>query len=185
MTAEQALPRKNNDIEVLRAFAILYTVILHLRVLLPAKSPPLALLDQLDLSVGVDLFLVISGFVITGSVMDSARHPVLARRPLMFAFWIKRVFRLLPAAWTWVVIACLVQLLIMAVTDLPYSLGDVLLSAAAAMGNMPRCRVEEPNATVAASSTSVAIRVRVEARMKISTASTSGNDAPSWMAQAI
>ena len=136
MTREQALPRKNNDIEILRAFAILYTIILHFRVLLPAGSPPVRLLDHLDLSVGVDLFLVISGFVITGSVMDSASRAGTTRRPLMFAFWIKRIFRLLPAAWTWVIIACLAQLAIIATTDSHYPLRDVFISTAAALGNV-------------------------------------------------
>ena len=79
MTREQALPRKNNDIEILRAFAILYAIVLHFRVLLPAGSPPVRLLDHLDLSVGVDLFLVISGFVLTGSLIDSARSTGAAR----------------------------------------------------------------------------------------------------------
>ena len=119
---DQALPRKNNDIEILRAFAILYTVVLHLSVLLPANSPPLLFLDHMDLGVGVDLFLVISGFVITGSVMDSASRAGTTRRPLMLAFWIKRIFRLLPAAWTWVVIACLAQLTIFSTTDIHYEL---------------------------------------------------------------
>ena len=66
-------PRKNSDIEVLRAFAILFTMFLHFRTLLPPGSPILAPLAFLNLSVGVDLFLVISGYVITGSLMES-RH---------------------------------------------------------------------------------------------------------------
>jgi len=130
-----ALPGKNDDIEVLRAFAILYTIILHLKVLLPADSALLAPLRLFDLSVGVDLFLVISGFVITGSVLESARRSTAGRRPLMFSFWIKRIFRLLPAAWTWVAIACLAQLAIMATTDIAYDTGDIVISTAAAMGN--------------------------------------------------
>jgi peptidoglycan/LPS O-acetylase OafA/YrhL len=133
---EQALSRKNNDIEILRAFAILYTVVLHFRVLLPAESPSVRLLEYLDLSVGVDLFLVISGFVITGSVMDSASRAGASRRALMFGFWIKRIYRLLPAAWTWVAIACLAQLAIIATTDIGYQLRDVFTSAAAALANV-------------------------------------------------
>ena len=136
MTAKVQSFRKNNDIEVLRAFAILYTILLHLRVLLPADSAYLIPLRYLDLSVGVDLFLVISGFVITGSLIDSTRHTTAIRRPLMFSFWIKRIFRLLPAAWTWVIIACVIQLLIIGVTDIQYSLRDISLSTAAALGNV-------------------------------------------------
>jgi peptidoglycan/LPS O-acetylase OafA/YrhL len=136
VTREQALPRKNNDIEILRAFAILYTVILHCRVLLPTNSAPVLLMNHVDLSIGVDLFLVISGFVITGSVMDSASRAGTTRRPLMFGFWIKRIFRLLPAAWTWVAIACCAQLAIIATTDIHYPLRDVFMSTAAALGNV-------------------------------------------------
>ena len=136
MTSEAVPSRKNNDIEVLRAFAILYTIVLHLRVLLPADSAALIPLTYLDLSVGVDLFLVISGFVITRSLIESTRRTAASRRPLMFSFWIKRIFRLLPAAWTWVIIACAIQLLIVGITDIPYSLRDISLSTAAAMGNV-------------------------------------------------
>lgn len=136
MTSEAGPSRKNNDIEVLRAFAILYTIVLHLRVLLPADSAFLIPLTYLDLSVGVDLFLVISGFVITSSLIESTRRTAASRRPLMFSFWIKRIFRLLPAAWTWVIVACAIQLLIVGITDIPYSLRDISLSTAAAMGNV-------------------------------------------------
>jgi peptidoglycan/LPS O-acetylase OafA/YrhL len=135
VTPEAAPSRKNNDIEILRAFAILYTVVLHLRVLLPADSSWLIPLKYLDLSVGVDLFLVISGFVITGSILESTRRGYTTRRPLMFSFWIKRIFRLLPAAWTWVAIACALQLLIVSITAIDYPLQDILMSTAAALGN--------------------------------------------------
>lgn len=50
--------------------------------------------SHLSLGAGVDLFLVISGFVITRSLADSSIQ----------AFWIRRVFRIIPAAWLWLVI---------------------------------------------------------------------------------
>ena len=53
--------------------------------LLDADSALLVPLGYLDLSVGVDLFLVISGFVITGSILESTRGAVTSRRPLMFS----------------------------------------------------------------------------------------------------
>ncbi|MBP6700663.1 MAG: acyltransferase [Halioglobus sp.] len=129
-------PGKNNDIEILRAFAILYTIILHFRVLLGSDSILLTPHNFLDLSVGVDLFLVISGFVITGSIIESTGDSAATRRALMFSFWIKRIFRLLPAAWTWVAIACAAQFFVLAVTDIPYQPRDILLSVAAALGNL-------------------------------------------------
>ncbi len=136
MSPEPASPGKNSDIEILRAFAILYTIILHFRVLLDADSILLMPHNYLDLSVGVDLFLVISGFVITGSIIESTADRAATRRSLMFSFWIKRIFRLLPAAWTWVAIACAAQFLVLVVTDIPYRPRDILISVAAALGNL-------------------------------------------------
>jgi len=105
-------------------------------VLLPADSSWLIPLNYLDLSVGVDLFLVISGFVITGSILESTRRSAAPRKALMFSFWIKRIFRLLPAAWTWVIIACALQLLIVNITNIYYPLTDILRSTAAALINV-------------------------------------------------
>lgn len=136
MNPQEQSSHKNQDIEVLRAFAIIYTLIVHLRVLLPPGNALLTPLAHIDLSVGVDLFLVISGFVITGSLLESSRDGRVARRTLMYSFWIKRIFRLLPAAWTWLAIACIAQLLIIRATTIPYHLDDVLVSAAAALGNV-------------------------------------------------
>ena len=136
MTPGAPPSRKNADIEILRAFAILYTLVLHLRVLLPPDSALLVPLTYLDLSIGVDLFLVISGFVITGSLLESSERSSAGRRPLMFSFWIKRIFRLLPAAWTWVAIACVAQLLLITTTDIPYQLEDIFLTTAAALANV-------------------------------------------------
>lgn len=136
MSAAPPTGQKNSDIEILRAFAIIYTIIVHFKVLLPADSILLTPMRYLDLSVGVDLFLVISGYVITGSILESTRLQPVGRRRLMLSFWVKRVFRLLPAAWTWVAIACCTQLVIIVVTDIAYSPADVFIHAAAAMGNI-------------------------------------------------
>lgn len=136
MIPGKAIAHKNNDIEVLRAFAILFTLLLHFKLLLPADSVVLTPLAWFELSVGVDLFLVISGYVITGSILESSRQSSAGRRALMFSFWIKRIFRLLPAAWTWVVIACIAQLLILTYTSVQYDLHILLRTAAAAMANM-------------------------------------------------
>lgn len=143
---------KNTDIEVLRAFAILYTVILHFNALLPVNSILLSPLRYLDLSVGVDLFLVISGFVITRSLLESTQDQAATRRALMLSFWVKRIFRLLPAAWTWVLLACLAQLTILGITDAPYELNRILAGTAAALGNfmnfwVPHCLANDGGQT--------------------------------------
>jgi peptidoglycan/LPS O-acetylase OafA/YrhL len=129
-------PGKNLEIEVLRGFAILFTLLVHLKVLLHGESGIQELLAPLDLSVGVDLFLVISGFVITGSVVESARGYRGAVRSLMLAFWIKRIFRLLPAAWSWIIIAVLAQMGLMAFTSLHYEPAAIARESAAALFNV-------------------------------------------------
>ena len=119
---------------------------LHFRVLLPKGSPLTAPLAFLDLSVGVDLFLVISGYVIAGSVMESQAGGA-PRRALMFAFWVKRIFRLLPAAWTWILLAAVLQLTVANVTGIDYALRDIVIRSAAAAFNfmnfyVPLCIAE-------------------------------------------
>ncbi len=61
-----------------------------------------------DGNVGVDLFFVISGYVITLSVSRSFFN-TRSKKNALFAFWIKRAFRLLPAAFFWVFVVFLYQ----------------------------------------------------------------------------
>jgi peptidoglycan/LPS O-acetylase OafA/YrhL len=134
-----AIPRpyhRNNEIEVLRAFAILFTVVLHLKLLLPAGSLLKGWLGPLDLSIGVDLFLVISGYVITGSIVNAKEHYCGPTSALIFAFWIKRIYRLWPSAWTWIVIAMISQLCLSLFTDLGFAPVDIALQAATALLNL-------------------------------------------------
>jgi peptidoglycan/LPS O-acetylase OafA/YrhL len=98
-----ATPRAINlEIEYLRAVAILLVVLLH-------ASPFLnvGLLQYVGAHTGVDLFFCISGFVISRSFQsffDQHRHDgkwwAAAR-----AFWVRRIFRLVPSAWLWLLIA--------------------------------------------------------------------------------
>jgi peptidoglycan/LPS O-acetylase OafA/YrhL len=135
VSATAFAPRKNADIEVLRAFAILFTLFLHFRALLPQGSPLVTPLAWLNLSVGVDLFLVISGYVITGSLMESGRDPTTPARALILSFWIKRIFRLLPAAWTWILAAAVLQLTVSSLTESDLALRDIAVRSAAAAFN--------------------------------------------------
>lgn len=99
--------RKNIDIEVLRAIAIVFTLVVHFTFLIPYSSVSLQwVFRYFDLSIGVDLFFVISGFVITQSLIFATRNPSSAGG-LIRAFWIKRVFRLLPAAQLWLLVAAI------------------------------------------------------------------------------
>lgn len=91
------------DIEVLRGLAVSWVVVWHTRGELFVELPGAleAFYRYFGGGSGVDLFFVISGFVITRSlapILEACsgwrewwRHAV--------AFWIRRAFRLLPSAW--------------------------------------------------------------------------------------
>jgi peptidoglycan/LPS O-acetylase OafA/YrhL len=62
---------------------------------------------------GVDLFFSISGFVIARSLLPQLRAASAQRRVgrTLGAFWLRRAFRLLPAAWVWIAIPLVLTLL--------------------------------------------------------------------------
>lgn len=100
------------EIELLRAVAIAIVVLHHAGALL-ARPLALGLLVQSGgLASGVDLFFVISGFVIARGLVPEllgARADHRAGRVLA-AFWLRRAFRLWPAAWLWLLIPLLLSL---------------------------------------------------------------------------
>lgn len=99
---------KNKDIEVLRAVAVVYTLIVHLNTLLLFPLVPLQWVQQhFELSIGVDLFFVISGFVITRSLLALEQGETAPVSRQLLAFWTRRFFRLLPAAVLWLGITAL------------------------------------------------------------------------------
>jgi len=93
---------KNADIEVLRAVAILFTLVCHLNHLFPGRDARSDVLARFDLWGGVDLFFCISGFVIASSILHQPRAAAFAE--LAVPFWIRRIFRIWPAAMLWLVI---------------------------------------------------------------------------------
>lgn len=100
---------RNDEIEYLRAVAILLTLVQHLPILLPWPNPPgwiTFIYDHAAFWGGVDLFFVISGFVVTQSLLRAkdGGFPGSATIGWVDAkrFWIRRAFRLLPLAWLWV-----------------------------------------------------------------------------------
>lgn len=110
---------KNTDIEVLRAVAISFTLCSHLLLGLLPKIGELGkkLQSLFQFWTGVDLFFGISGFIITSSLLkimreDGSTGGTTARDGMTFLrvavpFWIRRVFRLLPSAWLWIIITLL------------------------------------------------------------------------------
>ncbi|MDU4250143.1 acyltransferase [Pseudomonas sp.] len=96
------------DIEILRGFAVLSVVLHHAHGNLFTWSTPA--LERLAAyfggGFGVDLFFVISGYVISRDLvprLQGCESSQMACR-ITLAFWIRRAWRLLPSAWTWLAI---------------------------------------------------------------------------------
>ena len=106
-----AIRNKIRDIELLRGIAVLAVIIHHLRdnlfTWVEAPLEPTGL--SLQLWWGVDLFFVISGYVITRSVYPALQSASDTRGywRTSLQFWIRRAWRLLPTAWLWLGIAVL------------------------------------------------------------------------------
>lgn len=91
--------RQIDDIERLRAVAIVLTLVAHLPFAVPWSQDVTRFLTRFWLGTGVDLFFVISGYVITRSMRETRRrHPERSIRAFLFDFWIRRAFRLLPTS---------------------------------------------------------------------------------------
>ncbi len=92
------------DIECLRAFAIIYTLIAHFRMLYSVEPKWIQEMDKrLMFHGGVDLFFVISGFVISKNLIPTARSIDALSDKVRFIsqFWVRRVYRLWPSSWLW------------------------------------------------------------------------------------
>jgi peptidoglycan/LPS O-acetylase OafA/YrhL len=97
-----------DDIEILRAFAVAFVVVHHVNgnLFVPAGQFMPRFYGFFDGGVGVDLFFAISGFVIARSLLPALRTATTPRAAAsaMLQFWLRRAFRLLPAAWCWLVL---------------------------------------------------------------------------------
>ncbi|MDR6373862.1 peptidoglycan/LPS O-acetylase OafA/YrhL [Paraburkholderia caledonica] len=107
--------KRNDDIEILRGVAVLFVLGDHLLGFWNIEGVQSALSDYLSLWGGVDLFFAISGFVITRSLLRSMAdlHSLQDRVRALVSFWIKRVWRLWPAAWFWLVLPFVVAFVAM------------------------------------------------------------------------
>lgn len=105
--------RRIDDIEVLRAVAVLMVLFQHLPNLFPWTMP---LLQHIKIYFGfwsgVDIFFVISGFVIARSLLptlDAYGDRATYYRATV-SFWIRRFWRLAPSAWFWLFLSMLLAL---------------------------------------------------------------------------
>ncbi|RFB80034.1 acyltransferase family protein [Methylovirgula sp. 4M-Z18] len=98
-----ASSKVNKDIETLRAIAILFVLFHHFGFLVVGSRAYGAYWKHFGLWSGVDLFFCISGYIIAKSYYEQfAGTDNLAVTTAKF--WIKRIFRLWPSAWLWLVI---------------------------------------------------------------------------------
>lgn len=107
--------RKRPDIQALRALAVCLVVAFHIR---PAWVP--------GGFVGVDIFFVISGFLITGSLTSEALR---SGRIQLRAFWARRVRRLMPAATVVLAVALIGMTALLPLSTWPTVIQQVAASA--------------------------------------------------------
>ena len=94
-----------DDIEILRAFAVLLVIIEHMHLNLFSWGTPWLKVFYQHFSgwSGVDLFFVISGYVIAKNLVPRLQASGSGReyRLNTFVFWVRRFWRLIPSAWFW------------------------------------------------------------------------------------
>ena len=109
------MSKRIDDIEILRAFAVLFVVMHHaLGNLFTWSTPGLArLAAYFGGGFGVDLFFAISGFVIARELvprLQASSSADISMR-ITVAFWIRRAWRILPSAWIWLTLVLLASVL--------------------------------------------------------------------------
>lgn len=95
---------KNHDIEVLRTIAIVFVFLAHIPNILPPDSFYWKIFNISRFGSGVDLFFCVSGFIVTKSLIQKNLHLLSVTDFIKEAksFYIKRAWRLLPAAFFWI-----------------------------------------------------------------------------------
>lgn len=111
----------NQEIQALRAIAIIFVFISHLHGLFFWNEDYWNSVGK-GLWIGVDLFFCISGFVIGKSLIPRLKKSdgILFWREAI-AFWIRRLYRITPSAWLWLII--------------PFMIGPFLITVKAATLN--------------------------------------------------
>jgi peptidoglycan/LPS O-acetylase OafA/YrhL len=105
---------KNREIEYLRAIAVGMTLLCHVPMLLPFYHDALlSVFSKYMPWTGVDLFFCISGYVVSKAYLDyfdqhrQQGHFGIAAQ----SFWLRRLYRLLPTAWLWILVPLTLSIL--------------------------------------------------------------------------
>lgn len=101
--------RKNQDIQILRGIAVTLVFFEHISGKIPTPAAFGFLREHVIFWIGVELFLAISGYVMTTSIIRSLASSNNRRMtgPDFQLFWRRRLLRLMPASLVWIVIAIL------------------------------------------------------------------------------
>lgn len=100
----------NHNIQALRALAILLVIIQHLH-RLPVPEWLMSTYSSASYWGGVDIFLAISGFLMCKSLENEIRQHGRTNKAFYY-FFMKRVFRLIPALLAWAIICIFIAYLI-------------------------------------------------------------------------
>src|SRR5579859_7610364 len=103
--------RRLSDIDALRGIAVGVVVLAHIPGSLLSPAPSWTFPFSSAFAVGVDIFFAISGFVIGRSLLPEMRRGVTSGALWLTirGFWLRRAKRLLPAAYIWVAIPCVLS----------------------------------------------------------------------------
>tara|TARA_R110001599_G_scaffold145321_1_gene327607 strand:- start:58470 stop:59627 length:1158 start_codon:yes stop_codon:yes gene_type:complete len=100
--------KRIDDIEILRAFAVILVVVEHMHFNLFAWNTPVLknFYSYFGGWTGVDLFFAISGYVIAKDLVPRLRGAATRQHYVnaSLIFWTRRIWRLLPSAWLWLAV---------------------------------------------------------------------------------
>lgn len=104
--------KKNNDIECLRGISITLVLIEHIKANFHAHALDVFSSNFMSFWGGNDIFFAISGYVISLSLFKQQSRASNGFQKFMqlVVFWIKRAWRLWPAAWFWLLIPLIARL---------------------------------------------------------------------------
>lgn len=93
-----------DDIEALRTIGLIFVLFGHSGNLFSESLPKLQyLLERATGTFAVDIFLAISGYMIARSLIPQILQGIEQGnvRKVIYSFWVRRIYRLWPAAWFW------------------------------------------------------------------------------------
>jgi len=119
---------RNDDIEILRGIAITLVLTAHVLAYCSLHSVTETTSKLFSFWGGVDLFFAISGYVIAASLLRQEEKYSSTPEKIggLVSFWIRRVWRLWPAAWFWLAVPFIISCLTFPELNNPQNMRAVL-----------------------------------------------------------